>query len=83
MRAITLFAKLQDEKVAHDILVKVILEANKGDEDSLTVGKFSVAIDTNKHCYSRPSNPYFFISYGFKIHFLPNFLPDFLHTLLI
>ncbi len=76
LRSATLLARRQGVDVTKTILKEKILAANNSNESSVTLSKISSAVDTKKHCYGRPSNQYFFIPYGFGIHFVRALLPN-------
>ena len=74
------------KRVNKKMIEQAIIDANDGDTESVTVAKYDAAVNTKKHCYGRKSNPYFFITFGFKVHIrqglLPkNFCEEILHML--
>ena len=69
VRWVTIDCYRRDKPVTRKEYEVAIMMANNRDPTSVTVDKLDAAKNTRKHCYPRPKNPYFFIPYGFKIHF--------------
>ena len=68
VRAVTIGTKLKYEKVTKNVVKSALLDANNGDDAKINIQKLCAAIETKKHCYSKPSNKYFSISYSFKVY---------------
>ena len=71
VRHATLLTKRKKQAVDRYVVDTAIIEANDGDEKSATTEKDYAARNTVKHCFYRPSNPYFFIPHWFSKKVIP------------
>ena len=65
MRHATYLTKRKKQDVDRSVVDVAIIDTNDGDEKSATTEKYYAARNTVKHCFYRPSNPYFFIPHRF------------------
>ena len=65
-------AKRINQKVTKKMVLKAVVAANNGDESCTTGKKYYEARPTAHNCFHAPSNPYFFIPYGFDVRIIKN-----------
>ena len=70
--AVTVPLKSRRKTVKKSAIREAFVDANGGDESTITVSKTSAAISTKKSCFAYSSNPYCFIPYRFGTSYVPN-----------
>lgn len=75
IRSVVLECRRNNKEVTKEDLKAAVVEANSGDLNSFTAAKQTGANDTKILCYSKPSNPYLFIPFPFKLHTARNLVP--------
>ena len=74
VRYITIDLTREKKDMKEQDLDRAIIMANDGDLSSTSIDKRDAAKNTRKHCFARPVNPYFFITFSFKFHFARSLL---------
>ena len=83
VHAATIGTKLKHDRVTKNVVKSALLYANNGNDTKITIEKLSAAVETEKHCYFKPTNSYFFILRHFKVYVSKGFSIRGNHEILI